>query len=249
MNILKTEEYTKSLPNSIRLRRTLEIEKGKSESCLTNKKWQNRYQRKRNPKFNMSDTLKGYKIDLETSTKILEQCVKTGESKSVLLTEKEWDWLDRTVRETDRECVCCKKVKSLPEIFNTSWFCKECEDKGIDRCLICFEWRPISESVGNFKFCKECKEKELDTFEGCYYLLPNSRWLRDILKWIIESRTGDGLADKILEQCVKTGENKSVSLSKVQCHWLYNQLCFCHNHPCPIAGGMPERLPGATYAK
>jgi len=71
----------------------------------------------------------------------------------------------------------------------------------------------------------------------------------DTLKWIVEGGTGCGLGEKILEQCVKTGENKLVSLSKVQCHWLEWQFYFCHNHPCPIAGGMPERRPGATYAK
>jgi len=234
------------------LQRRLETNKETSESCLTDKAWQKRYQRyerKRNPKFNISDELERINIDLQISTKILGQCVRSGERDPIYLTKEQWDWLDKSVHDMERQCLCCKKVKSLSEIFNTSFFCKKCTDKGIGRCLICNEFRPISESIGDFKFCKECKEKELDEFDGCYCLLPNSKWLMDTLKWTIESGTGDGLADKILEQCAKTGENKLVSLSKVQCHWLYVEICWCADHPLPIAGGMPERRPGATYAK
>jgi hypothetical protein len=80
-----------SLPKTIMLQRKTEIEKGKSESCLTDKAWQKRYQRyerKRNPKFNISNYLEHYKIDLEMSTKILDQCVKSAEGNPIYITKE-----------------------------------------------------------------------------------------------------------------------------------------------------------------
>src|SRR5215831_9854594 len=149
-----------SLPNTVMLQRRLEVKKDISESCLRDKAWQKRYQRykrKENPKFNISDELECCNIDLGIANKILDQCTKSTEGSPIYITKEQWDWLDKLIHDTQRQCLCCKKTKSLPEIFSTSRYCKECEDKGIEDkgidCLICGDFRPISESIGSFQFC------------------------------------------------------------------------------------------------
>jgi len=112
-----------------------------------------------------------------------------------------------------------------------SHLCKECEDKGLTtRCNICGEWRPIVESVSNLEFCKECKETEIDVYRDYTLLLPNSKWLRETLKWIIEARLGDDIATKILNQCDKIGEGKSVSLTITDAHCLHSNLEYCRRY-------------------
>ena len=94
-----------------------------------------------------------------------------------------------TIQEEERECVgLCEKTKPLSEFVKErgyTFFCKPCrkeiDDKGLNRCPICNKWKPLSESVEDFTFCKECKEKELDNFKDCFCLLPNSKWLKDML--------------------------------------------------------------------
>ena len=95
-----------------------------------------------------------------------------------------------SILEEERECIgLCEKTKPLSEFAKDKWsytyFCKLCDkeidDKGLNRCPICAKWKLLSESVDSFTFCKECKEKELDNFKDCSCLLPNSKWLRDML--------------------------------------------------------------------
>jgi hypothetical protein len=68
MNILKTEEYSRSLPNSRWLRNMLEYKKEICEGIVSDKEWI-----KREKSLGRKVNLKYEKIDLKMSTKILEQ--------------------------------------------------------------------------------------------------------------------------------------------------------------------------------
>ena len=235
MSATISDEY--SLPNTQRLQRTLEIKKNSAEACLTDKEWQKSYLRCRMQGFSkasLDNRLNNEKIDLEISTNILELCAKREKNKPIYVTKEQWNWVDRCFLKEhgERECVCCKKIKSLSEILNTSHLCKECEDKGLTtRCNICGEWRPIVGSVSNLEFCKECKEEANDVYRDYTCLLPNSKWLREMLKWIIEACLGEDIATKILNQCDKIGEGKSVSLTITDAHCLYSNLEYCRRYP------------------
>ena len=169
--------------------------------------------------------------------------------------------MTETLLEEIQKCVgLCEKIKPLSDFVKGpayTPFCKPCrkeiDDKGLVRCWICWKWKVLLPPVsGSFAFCKECKEEELNRYKDCFCSLPNSKWLRDMLEWIIKSDLGRDLAAKILEQCTKVKEGKSILLTKMQCHWLDLKFWWCNDHPPFILchdNCDKYRRRGATFAK
>jgi len=83
--MLKMKEY--SIPNSRWLQRLLDFQIEEVwRVVVADEEWQK-------DNKDEAEYIQERKIDLEISTKILEQCIKTGKDKPVLLTEMQWDWM------------------------------------------------------------------------------------------------------------------------------------------------------------
>lgn len=98
MNLLKREEYSRSIPNSRWLRDILEYKKEVYRLILTDGKY--------NPKSHILE----YKTGLKISGKILKQCVRVVEGKPILFTEKQWDWLYELLLELHSRPDLCYSV-------------------------------------------------------------------------------------------------------------------------------------------
>ena len=81
-DLLKTEEYTRSIPNSKWLQNVLENGTYGLEEILSDKEWRRD-----------DESVEGFKNDLKISMDIFEQCINIGEGEPVSLTEEQLDYL------------------------------------------------------------------------------------------------------------------------------------------------------------